>query len=157
MSKPTVAKAGSLYLAGFQTTPQGQPHAAIVLAVSAKEGRMGHITLKSGHWAYNFQSQKMEHSQTLTSLIEIRDTSKGALSAQTLSNLLAQVAVPSGNDDGECLDWVIDAVKLLASHGIVSLRSPDGLRAEFSAFCAGNRSFATSSKYPNVKVSAYCS
>ncbi|KAM5540597.1 hypothetical protein V8D89_005628 [Ganoderma adspersum] len=155
MSESTFAGAGSLYLAGFAQA--GQPHAAIVLAVSSKEGNMAHITTKSGNWAYNFQAQKIEQSISLTSLIEIRSASKGALSAETLSDLLAQVVVPAGNVGGECLNWVIDAVKLLAKNGIVSLRSADLLREEFSTFCAGNRSFATSSKYPNMKVSDYCS
>ena len=155
MTKPTVAEAGSLYLAGFAQA--GEPHAAIVLATSSKGGSMGHITTKSGHWEYKFQNQKIEHSISLTSLIEIRNVSKGTLNAQTLNNLLAQVAVPPGNEIGECLNWVVNAVELLASHGVVSLRSPDGLRGEFSAFCAGNKGFATSSKYPNVKVSDYCS
>ncbi|KAA1477863.1 hypothetical protein DENSPDRAFT_845069 [Dentipellis sp. KUC8613] len=149
------AVSGSLYLAGFAQV--GQPHAAIVLASSSDSGHMGHIVAKTGVWAYKFQAQNISNSLSLTSLIKIRDTSSGPLTSNELNGLLVQVTVPPGNEEGECLNWMIRAVELLAEKNIVALVSATSLRDEFSTFCAANRSRASSSKYPNVKVSEFCS
>ncbi|OSD06728.1 hypothetical protein PYCCODRAFT_1474169 [Trametes coccinea BRFM310] len=117
---------------------------------------MGHIVNRTGQWEYKFGSQNIAHSLSLTSLIKIRDGSKGPITADNLDNLLAQVTVPPGSEEGECLNWVMRAVKLLAENNVVTLKSEDGLREEFSSFCAENRSYATRTKYPNVKTSEYC-
>lgn len=72
------------------------PHAAIILATSATAGEMGHITTKSesGNWVFKFGPQGIAHSLSLTSLIRIRDSSKGAITKDDLEQALAEVSVP---------------------------------------------------------------
>ncbi|KAI0761485.1 hypothetical protein BD413DRAFT_485817, partial [Trametes elegans] len=87
----------------------------------------------------------------------IRDASKGPLSGEDLNSLLSQVSVPPGNELGECLNWVMRAVTLLAEKGIVTLVSADSLKDEFSSFCSNNQEYVTRTAYPNVETSEYCS
>lgn len=150
-----LAASGSLYLAGFAQA--GLPHAAIILASSSALGHMAHVTNRTGTWVYKFTDQNIANSLTLTSLIKIRDSSKGQLTAEELNGLLAQVIPPSATETGGCLNWVMRAVRLLAERGYVTLRSEEGLREEFASFCAGNRGYARTTAYPNVKESQYCS
>lgn len=93
---------------------------------------------------------------TLTSLIRIRDASRGAITKDDLEKILAEVPVPAGAATGECLNWVIKAVEHLAVKKIVTLSSADKLREEFNTFCVSNRSYARRDRFPNTKVSEHC-
>ena len=130
----------------------------LILVTDMNQGQMGHITTNTatGQWMLKFGPQNIANSMTLTSLIRIRDASRGLTTAEQLAALLAEVPVPAGSQDGECLNWVIRAVQHLAARGVVTLTSAEGLREEFKQFCAGNRSFARRDKFPNVKVSQFC-
>ncbi|KAJ6507138.1 hypothetical protein C8R47DRAFT_967002, partial [Mycena vitilis] len=81
---PRPAVAGCLYLVGFAQV--GAPHAAIILAQSAEAGRMVHISVASGVWKYQARNQKIQGSMSLTSLIKIRDVSKGSLTQEALEH-----------------------------------------------------------------------
>ncbi|PPQ92604.1 hypothetical protein CVT25_007295 [Psilocybe cyanescens] len=153
----TKAVAGCLYLAGFAQSGAG-PHAAIVLAINDKEGHMFHIRIDKGTsaWKSDFRAQKIDSSISLISLVKIRDISKGAITAAGISEILKTVNVPSGGETGECTKWVRNAITLLNQKGTVTCTSLDNLIDEFHAFCAGNRAYATTSKYPNVMTSSYC-
>ncbi|KAL4245084.1 hypothetical protein ABKN59_010220 [Abortiporus biennis] len=117
---------------------------------------MGHITTKTGSWKFTYRSHNINNSMTLTSLVKIRDASKGELTGDTLKALLGEVPVPEGAEEGECLNWVINAVKHLSDAGVVTLSNSDGLRQEFATFCAGNKQYASRTRYPNLKASEYC-
>ena len=93
---------------------------------------------------------------SLTSLIKIRDVSRGVLAEDDLKALLEEVAVPLGGEPGECLNWVMRAVEHLAARKVVTLLSSANLREEFSSFCSGNRAFARRELFPNVMVSQNC-
>lgn len=147
--------AGSLYLAGFAQA--GALHAALLLVTSSAEGYIFHITTKSGIWAFNGgMLQKIQGSLSLISLIKICDVSKGTITKEDIEEIVRQVNVPASCQDGECLVWICGAVNLLTENGLVTLTSVENLVDEFSTFCAVNRSYTTSSKYPNVKTSSYC-
>lgn len=65
---------------------------------------------QGGKLEVRLQIPDITNSMTLTSLIKIRDASKGELTGEALKALLGEVPVPEGGEDGECLNWVINAV-----------------------------------------------
>jgi len=93
---------------------------------------------------------------TLTTLLKIHDVSGGVITPEQLDAAARKAVVNPGAPIGECLEWVMRVVQILHSDGFVKLASVDSLSQEFSNFAAGNRSYATRSKFPNVQASQYC-
>ncbi|KAG1766731.1 hypothetical protein EV702DRAFT_950393, partial [Suillus placidus] len=103
--------------------------------------------------AYESRKQNLSQSMSLTvTLLKIHDVSAGAITPEQLDATVSKAAVVHSGS-GECLKWVIRAVEVLHSEGLVDLGSADNLAQGFSTFAAGNRSYATRNKFPNVKAS----
>lgn len=88
---------------------------------------------------------------------QIHDVSAGTITDAQLEKAGKAVAVPAGNEPGECLSWIIEVVKQLHADGLVNLESASGLKDEFNAVAKGNRAFARKGVYPNITTSVNCS
>lgn len=155
---PSSFTPGSLYLAGFAQA--SAPHAGLLIPTSASSGRLVHIRIDrdtSPVWAMQSRMQKIAGDMFLSTLLKLGDASAGQITAELLEEAAASVPAPENDLFGECLPWVLRVVQKLHEMGFPCLVDGEGLGNEFSSFADGNRVFATRTKFPNVKVSEFCS
>lgn len=94
----------------------------------------------------------------MTTLLKLHDVSDGMITRKQLEEVASAVSVPLNDTFGECLPWVIHVVKKLDEKRLIKVTADtDALQKEFEEFSQSNRAFATSTRFPNVKVSEFCS
>lgn len=95
----------------------------------------------------------------VSTLLKIHDVSGGAITKDQLEDAAKSIAVPENDEFGECLPWALRVVENLHSRDLVVLKDGDvaALEREFAEFAAGNRDYATRTRFPNVKISSICS
>lgn len=149
---------GSLYLVGLAQVRA--PHAGLIIPTSNTQGTFVHIRIDrdtSPFWVYQSRKQKILGDVFMTTLLKLHDISDGVISKDQLQEAAASVAVPENDTFGECLPWILRVVQKLHELGHVKLLDAEELGREFEAFAQANKAFATSTRFPNVKVSACCS
>ncbi|KAF8512256.1 hypothetical protein JB92DRAFT_2723839 [Gautieria morchelliformis] len=149
---------GSLYLAGFAQA--GAPHAGLIIPTSASSGRLVHIRIDRANaptWTVQSRDQRIAGEMLLSSLLKLRDVSRGEVTIEQLEEAAASVPPPANDEFGECLPWALRTVQKLDEMGLVKLTDADELGKEFETFAVGNKAYATRRKFPNVQVSEFCS
>lgn len=159
-SPPDNFTSGSLYLVGLAQARA--PHVGVLLAEDPAKGFMVHIRInrdESPNWTYQGRQQAISGDMFVSTLLKIHDVSDGVITKNQLENTAKTIAVPQNDEFGECLPWALRVVESLNALGLVALKD-DGVAAlehEFTEFAAGNRSYATRTRFPNVKISSICS
>ncbi|KAF7798612.1 hypothetical protein EIP86_009834 [Pleurotus ostreatoroseus] len=149
---------GSLYLAGLAQARA--PHAGLIVPTSITSGTLVHIRIDrdtSPFWAYQSRKQKISGDVFMTTLLKLHDISDGIITKEQLEEAAASVPVPENDTFGECLPWILQVVQKLNEAGLVKLVDVEALGKEFEAFAESNRVFATSTRFPNVRTSEFCS
>ncbi|KAF9446100.1 hypothetical protein P691DRAFT_733905 [Macrolepiota fuliginosa MF-IS2] len=121
---------------------------------------MVHIRIdreKSPNWIYQDRNQNISRDLFMTTLLMVHNVLDGAITKDQLVEVAKSVPVPENDQFGECLPWILRVVERLDAGGFVTLKDAEALRGEFTEFAVGNRAYATSSRFPNVKVSSFCS
>ncbi|PSR71631.1 hypothetical protein PHLCEN_2v12484 [Hermanssonia centrifuga] len=157
-SPPESFTAGSLYLAGFAQAQA--PHTGLLIATNTAGGFLVHIRIDrntSPNWAYQGRKQRITGDVFMNSLVRLHDVSEGEITREQLEEVAMSTAVPDNDEFGECFPWVLRVIEGLHEKGLVRLENIEDLKKEFQEFAEGNRMYATSSRFPNVRTSRFCS
>ncbi|KAF6763227.1 hypothetical protein DFP72DRAFT_875079 [Ephemerocybe angulata] len=155
----TAVTDGSLYLAGFSQVDI--PHVALILAINGNIGKLAHVKYisESEEWQYEYKTQNIANSLSLTSLHLIHDASKpGAapIPSKVLDDFCKTIEVPSASEtsQSQCGVWMGQVLHGLVDKGIIAAPASgvDALLSDFVTWAKENRKFATRSKYPNIRA-----
>ncbi|KAF8884764.1 hypothetical protein CPB84DRAFT_1789007 [Gymnopilus junonius] len=153
---PDIFTTGSLYLAGFAQARS--PHAGLIIPSSSTSGRLVHIRIDrntSPFWQYQSRKQNISGDMFITSLLRIHDIAISPITEEQLEEAAVSVAVPSNDEFGECLPWVLKVVQKLYDMELLQQVDTNGLVKEFEEFAAGNNSYARRDRFPKVAISQY--
>ncbi|KAF6753258.1 hypothetical protein DFP72DRAFT_427337 [Ephemerocybe angulata] len=133
------------------------PHIGLILAIDDKVGMLAHVKYTDNAWVYEYRKERIMPSMTLTSLRLVHDSSKpgaATIVSKELDDFCKTIEVPSASMSGQCGVWVAQVLQGLVDKGAIAAPASgvEALLSEFATWAKGNRSFATRSKYPNIKV-----